>query len=319
MSDATAPADVVEFVRRWQASGAAERANCQSFLSELCDILSVSRPDPSKPDDRDNSYVFERTVTFNDGTGLTSVGRIDLYKRGCFVLEAKQGSDKTEKNQSLELLPSVATRKGTAVRGTRGWDVAMLKAKGQAEQYARALPVEEGWPPFLVVVDVGHQIELFSEFSCTGKAYLPFPDPRTHRISLTDLAKEEIRERLRSVWGDPHALDPSKRSAKVTREVADKLALLAKSLEQDGYSAERAGNFLKRCLFTMFCEDINLIPHGSFTALLEQLQGSPEKFPPLVQSLWETMRTGGFSTVLRERLLRFNGGLFEHPEALPGN
>lgn len=70
----------------------------------------------------------------------------------------------------------------------------MLAARGQAEQYARALPVEEGWPPFLVVVDVGHSIELYSEFSCTGKAYLPFPDPRSHRIQLADLAKAEVRQ-----------------------------------------------------------------------------------------------------------------------------
>jgi len=312
----TTPAAVANFLRRWGASGAAERANYQLFLSELCDLLGVPRPDPTRPDDRENSYVFERAVTFQHGTGLTSTGRIDLYKRGCFVLEAKQGSDKT---QALDLFPELftTTRKGTAVRGTLGWDVAMLKAKGQAEHYARALPIEEGWPPFLIVVDVGHAIELFSEFSCTGKAYLPFPDPRSHRILLSDLAKEDVREQLRLAWADPTALDPSKRSAKVTREVADKLARLAKSLEQAGHKPKKVGDFLKRCLFTMFAEDVGLITPGSFTALLESLAGKSERFSPLIQSLWETMRVGGFSPVLREKLLRFNGGLFEDPEALP--
>ena len=82
------------FIARWQASGAAERANYQLFLSELCDLLGVPRPDPTRSDDRDNAYVFERSVTFQHGNGLTSTGRIDLYKRGCFVLEAKQGSDR---------------------------------------------------------------------------------------------------------------------------------------------------------------------------------------------------------------------------------
>lgn len=311
----TTPTVVSDFLPRWESSSAAERANYQLFLSELCDILGVPRPEPTRQDDRENNYVFERAVTFRHGTDSTSNGRIDLYKRGCFVLEAKQGSDK---GQPQGLFPELATaaRRGTAVRGTQGWDVAMLKAKGQAEQYARALPVEEGWPPFLTVVDVGHEIQLFSEFSCTGKAYLPFPDPRSYRISQADLAKKEVRDLLRAVWTDPHSLDPSKRSAKVTRDVADKLARLAKSLEQ-GHSPERVGNFLKRCLFTMFSEDVGLIPKGSFTTLLEDMQGAPEKFAPLVQSLWETMRVGGFSPVLREKLLRFNGGLFEDPEALP--
>lgn len=80
------------FLQRWERSAAAERANYQLFLSELCDFLEVPRPDPSGPDPGQNSYVFERAVTFHNGDGTTSTGRIDLYKRGCFVLEAKQGS-----------------------------------------------------------------------------------------------------------------------------------------------------------------------------------------------------------------------------------
>ncbi len=312
---------IPDFLIRWETSGAAERANYQLFLSELCDLLTVPRPEPTKPDDRENAYVFERSVTFQHGDGSTSIGRIDLYRRGCFVLEAKQGSDQPGQS-GLTLVKEEGvrwsgTRRGTAVRGTKGWDVAMLKAKGQAEQYARALPVGESWPPFLIVVDVGHAIELYSEFSCTGKAYLPFPDPRSHRILLADLEDAAIRERLRLAWTDPHALDPSKHSARVTRQVADRLAVLAKSLEQQGHSAEQVGNFLKRCLFTMFAEDVGLIPHKSFTTLLESLRGTAETFAPLIESLWATMKDGGFSPVLRERLLRFNGGLFSEATALP--
>ncbi len=90
----SAPLD--DFLTRWEASGAAERANYALFLSELCDILGVPRPEPTRPDDAENAYVFERAVTFQNGDGTTSPGRIDLYKRGCFVLEAKQGSDRPE-------------------------------------------------------------------------------------------------------------------------------------------------------------------------------------------------------------------------------
>ena len=63
------------------------------FLTELCDLLGVPGPEPTRPDDRDNAYVFERAVPMDDGDGNITIGRIDLYKRGCFVLEAKQGSD----------------------------------------------------------------------------------------------------------------------------------------------------------------------------------------------------------------------------------
>jgi hypothetical protein len=85
--------DPAAFITRWQKSGAAERANYQLFLSELCDLLGVPRPDPTTPDDAANAYVFERAVTFHHGDGTTSTGRIDLYRRHGFVLEAKQGAD----------------------------------------------------------------------------------------------------------------------------------------------------------------------------------------------------------------------------------
>ena len=88
-----------------------------------------------------------------------------------------------------------------------------------------------------IVVDVGHTIELYSDFTRQGRTYIPFPDALTHRIKLRDLADETIRERLRLVWTDPLGLDPSRRSAKVTREVAERLAKLAQSLEAVGIRA----------------------------------------------------------------------------------
>jgi hypothetical protein len=125
----------------------------------------------------------------------------------------------------------------------------MLAAKGQAEQYAKALPVSEGWPPFLVVVDVGYSIELYSDFTHSGKTYIPFPDARSHRILLSDLTKPKYQERLRLVWLNPMSLDPSRRSARVTRDVAEQLARLAKSLEDSGHAPEVVANFLMRSIF----------------------------------------------------------------------
>ena len=86
------PLAMEAFFRRWEASGAAERANYSMFLNELCDLLEVTRPDPAGPDDVKNAYVFESAVPFPNPDGSTTVRRIDLYKRDCFVLEAKQGA-----------------------------------------------------------------------------------------------------------------------------------------------------------------------------------------------------------------------------------
>jgi hypothetical protein len=322
MSDQPSQVAVENFVARWKDSQAAERANYVSFLNELCDLLGVPRPDPATKTDARDAYVYERAVVFNNGDDTTSTKFIDLYKRGCFVLEAKQGSERAAQDASLfgeASEPAGAKRaaRGVAVRGTRGWDVAMRRARGQAEQYVRALPAQEGNPPFLVVVDVGHAFELFSDFTRAGKTYVPFPDARTYRIQLADLAREDVRERLRRVWTDPLSLDPSRRSARVTREVAEHLAQLARSLEAAGHDAERVASFLMRAIFTMFAEDVRLLPAGKFTEVLESLLDSPADFQPMLESLWRNMNEGGYSQALRARLLKFNGGLFESSEALP--
>ena len=51
------------FFQRWEASGAAERANYSMFLNELCDLLDVSRPDPAGPDNEKNAYGCPHDLT----------------------------------------------------------------------------------------------------------------------------------------------------------------------------------------------------------------------------------------------------------------
>src|SRR3546814_12623015 len=62
---------------------------------------------------------------------------------------------------------SARLKRGTARRGTPGWAKAMVQAKPQAERYAKALPAEHGWPPFLLVSDIGYCIEVYADFSGT--------------------------------------------------------------------------------------------------------------------------------------------------------
>ncbi|MEW5972460.1 MAG: DNA methyltransferase [Pseudomonadota bacterium] len=288
------------FIARWQAANGPERANYQLFLTELTELLGLPRPEPASDDTRDNGYVFERRVDIRNADGSVNRGFIDLYRRGSFVLEAKQTGKELD---------------------TDGWDRAMLRAQAQADQYARALPANEGRPPFIVVVDVGRSIELYAEFTRSGGAYVPYPDPAHHRIRLADLRDEAIQDRLRKLWLDPLKLDPSREAARVTRAIADQLARLAKSLEAAGHAPQRVAHFLMRALFTMFAEDVGLLPaiegKGAFTSLLESLQERPAAFAPALESLWQTMNRGGFDPRLMERIRTFNGGLFATPDVIP--
>lgn len=307
-----------KFIARWKASGASERANYQLFLTELCELLGVEKPRPATNKVHEATYNFERPVDFNDGEGKITTNFIDLYKQHCFVLEAKQGSDKAVITEAQLLgAEKVKTKTGTATRDTRTWDREMKKAKEQALRYARSLPSSEGWPPFLVVVDVGFCIDLYSDFTRQGKTYIPFPDPVKYRIQLADLEKTDIQQQLRLLFTDPLELDPSKRAAKVTRELAERLAKLAALLEQSGHLPEKVAGFLMRCLFTMFAEDVQLLPEKSFTMLLQDYKNNLAILPQALQSLWASMDKGGFDPALKTLIPQFNGFLFKEQEALP--
>lgn len=274
------------FIKRWQGVTASELATAQSFVMDFCELLGVAKPHPTPEED----YMFERPVTFEHGDGSKSPGRIDCYRRGHFVLEAK---------------------KLKAGAHTKGFDDGLLRARSQGESYARALPGAEGRPPFLLVVDVGTVIEVYAEFSRSGGTYVPFPDPRSHRIALADLARPEILERLLRIWTNPESLNPARISAEVTRRVSEHLALLARSLEQAGHKAQHVAAYLTRCLFSMFAEDVALLPQGAFLGLLQSHRQDPAALQQMLRILWADMDRGGFSAALVKPVLRFNGKLFK--------
>lgn len=314
-------AAVSAFISRWtQGEGGQERANYSLFLSELCDLIGVDRPDPATADASQNAYCFERAVSFRNPDGTISNRRIDLYRRGSFVLEAKQsrkpGTEKfNQLNLDLAKMPAPTAQNN---RFMRRWDVLMLNARTQAREYASALPAVDGWPPFIIVCDIGYCFEIFADFTGQGKNYAQFPDRKSFRIFMEDLHDETIRERLRLIWNDPHKLDPAKQSARVTREVAARVASVSKYLEgiQDGkgrplHDPEQVALFLMRCLFTMFAEDIELLPRGSFRNVLDKCRKEPKLFQHLVSQLWEAMDRGGFAYALEIDVMRFNGKLFK--------
>ncbi|MFN7174803.1 MAG: type IIL restriction-modification enzyme MmeI, partial [Thermaurantiacus tibetensis] len=321
--DGAEQAAVERFIARWQLNeGGAERANYALFLTELCDLLGLPHPDPADGSHADNDYVFERAVTFREAGDRVGHGRIDLYKRGSFVLEAKQSRnrpdrpDKAVPGQNDLFDPSAAPESRGRRGAGRGWDVLMLNARRQAEDYARALPADHEWPPFILVCDVGHCIEVYSDFTGRGRNYTQFPDRQGFRIYLEDLRRPEIRKRLRAIWQAPASLDPTRKAAEATRRIAARLAEVSKLLEARGYDAEDVAMFLMRCLFTMFAEDVKLLPERSFTALLDRCREKPENFPRLVGQLWESMNTGGFAYGIEAVVRRFNGKLFADARAL---
>lgn len=307
--------DVEEFISRWTArEGGAERANYQMFLSELCDVLDVARPDPAGAQRELNDYVFERAVRPREGGPTKNPKRIDLYKRDSFIVEAKQSRLPGKKNAipGHQLHPADEPADLGKRSIARDWDVMMQNARRQAEGYVFLLDTTHKAPPFVIACDVGHCFELYADFTGTGRAYNQFPDRKGFRVFMEDLRKPGIRELLSTIWSDPHSLDPAKNSARVTQDIARRLAQVSKTLEERGNNPEAVAHFLMRCLFTMFAEDVELLPSDAFKSMLAKSVDDPLHFKHRLQSLWQQMEKGEeFSHVIEARVRHFNGGLFK--------
>ncbi|MDJ0682327.1 MAG: hypothetical protein QNJ18_21005 [Xenococcaceae cyanobacterium MO_167.B52] len=301
---------VEKFLERWKDSQGNERANYQMFFSEFCDVLGVEQPNV-KGSVSGDPYCFDKDVKIVHPSGNYTSGFIDFYKQGHFVIEAKQGSNKTGK--------------GTAKRGTNTYRKAMKKAYyGQSIPYARSLPVK---PPFIIVCDIGSHFEIWRGFNeywigATGD-YGDYEARKT--IELTDISKPEVLTFFQLLFTEPQQLNPEKISAQVTREVAEDLAELAKTLENStpllvrGVGGDRTpetvANFLMRCIFTMFAEDVGFLKEYLFSEALEtRWIPNPKSFKPEVTALWKAMKEGG-NFGFHGKLLRFNGNLFADASA----
>ena len=160
---------ISEFIERWSKSGGSERANYALFLTEFTDVLGLDQLLPATDTGQNDHYRLERPVT-SAAIGETSKKFIDFYRRGSFILETKQGSQSKVPDDGQWLLPELPKTKrvGHGVRGTRAWDKSMVKARGQADNYARSIAKEDGWPPFIIVCDVGYVFEIYADFSGHG-------------------------------------------------------------------------------------------------------------------------------------------------------
>lgn len=261
----------------------------------------------------DGDYKFEFDVKGDKGRNF-----IDLYKRGAFVLESKQSRARRERSEfpnQNDLFPKEEDqRRG---KSSRAWDVLMNNARQQAENYARHLPPAHDWPPFIIVCDVGHCFELYADFTGKGRNYTQFPDRQNFRVYLDDLAKPEVQAMFRAIWDDPHTLDPTRRAVKATRAIAERLAAVSKRMEQRKLPAEHVAAFLMRCIFTMFAEDVELLPKDTFTSLLDRARDKPHIFAPELEMLWQAMDRGDYASAVQDRVKMFNGQLFRDAPAYP--
>lgn len=327
-----------DLLKKWIGTeGGAERANYQMFLTELCQALDLPTPNPKGSGLGD--YQFEAPVKSEAALGTKGTGRIDLYKRDCFILEAKQSQLKPGEAPPpdppasppvpiYDLFGNPVGFEQPKGKAPPRYDRLMADARLQAERYALALPGEHKAPPFLIVADIGRAFEIYFDWSGNGRGYGFFPDQQSYRIALEDLRDEKVRALLRGIWTDPASVDPRLKAAQVTREIAVRLSRVAAQLEADQRKAnpgraeadlalgiEATSLFLMRLLFCMFAEDVELLPKDSFKRFLADAKERSDQFwRSGLADLWSKMnqpdKTNRYWSFGDAIVRYFNGNLF---------
>ncbi len=327
------------FITRWLGTeGGAERANYQMFLTEFCTALDLPLPHPKGAGLGD--YQFEAPVKSAAAFGKKGTHRIDLYKRGHFILEAKQSQLKPGESLPSEPAPEplepVTDLFGHVIghvdaKGKRPpkYDRLMADARVQAERYSLGLPGgAHKSPPFLIVADIGRAFELYFDWTGDGRGYGFFPDQQNYRITLEQLTDPKVQALLRGIWTDPASVDPRARAVEVTRDIAQRLSRVAEALETN-HRAQRPGRsddelargiedtslFLMRVLFCMFAEDVGLLPEKSFQNFLDEARTKSDQWwRSGLADLWSRMNRGDehdrFWSFGDATVRHFNGNLF---------
>jgi hypothetical protein len=238
------PIDLLNFVRKWNASTLTEKSAAQQHFRDLCEVLNV--PHPTQTDEIGANYTYEKRVA-KAGTG--EEGFADVWKRGFFAWEYK----------------------------SKGGD--LKKAYKQLNEYHEALDN----PPLLVVCDFV-RFEVHTKFENLPTRVFAFNlDDLLHDKDTATCAIPPL-EVLRNVFGDFNQLRPGVASIRVTKAAASDFLRLAQRLEIEKAAApehpskEQIAHFLMRLVFCLFADSVGLLPNHTFRQLVTNDRHSPISF-----------------------------------------
>jgi len=146
----------------------------------------------------------------------------------------------------------------------------------QLDEYRAALEN----PPLLVTCDMD-RIVVHTNFTATRQ--------EAHEIPLDALGEPRNLEILRAVFHAPHKLKPGTTSEAITTEAARRAAEIAVALRERGLDPLEVARFLDRVVFSLFAEDIGLLPEGLFTRVLEKSRRDPPLFRRFAEQLFAAM------------------------------
>ncbi|MBK8901688.1 MAG: class I SAM-dependent DNA methyltransferase [Anaerolineaceae bacterium] len=177
------------------------------------------------------------------------------------------------------------------------------KAYQQLQLYREALEN----PPLLITSDI-RTIVIHTNFN-------NYPIQQ-HTITLDDIIKGNGVPKLAWAFFEPERFKPERTRQNITKATADSLLNVANEMKKhrdllgDGsFSNEQLAHFLVRLLFALFAEDMGLLPDNLFTQVVKARGGNYGELRPVLQELFDKMRSGGVFGMWRIR--HFNGTLFD--------
>jgi len=154
-------------------------------------------------------------------------------------------------------------------------------------------------PPLLVVSDMD-RIVVHTNFTSTPT--------EVHEVRLARLAEPLSMEILDAVFHHPDKLRPGRTIQAITDKAAAHIGELAQIMRARGLDPHEVAHFLDRIVFCLFAEDIDLLPAGLFSGLVDKTRAEPTAFAEALRDLFGAMAGGGRFGA--DKIACFNGNLF---------
>ncbi|MBC7365357.1 MAG: class I SAM-dependent DNA methyltransferase [Undibacterium sp.] len=281
-----------EFKTKWDRYRGKETSAYQEHFNDLCAMLGQPTPVEADPSGNDWFCFQKRVVKDLESRGSGAAGALRA--------EGKRGF-------------ADVWRKDCFGWEYKGKHADLDEAHKQLLRYRESLLN----PPLLVTCDFNRFV-IRTNFNGTVLEVHEFTNDRIDEPRNLRL--------LRALFEKPEQLRPTQTTAKVTEDLAEAIAVVARSL-QDREAVElsdasnrrevtvsqkknlRIARFLNRIVFCLFAEDTALLPEKLLHGILKKSYDDPAYFAPALESLFRTMATGGLYGP--HPIRHFNGHLFE--------
>lgn len=169
-----------------------------------------------------------------------------------------------------------------------------------------------GNPPVLVVCDIENW-EIHTNFTGTEKHVFAFTN--------ADVAtSRRVLRMLHWLFEDPYQFHPDRTTEQVTGDAAEVFGIIAENMRAWDAAPDRIAHFLTKLVFSLFAEDVGLLPaglsgRGIFTEIVSEARKNPANFVTYTEQLFRAMADGG-SVLLRD-IPWFDGNLFDDVQVEP--